>query len=148
MVLSILRGPTGRCLLPFLGRHSLFNYGSKKINTFRVLLRKASISQNIHWLKYPILIGPLGLTVLGCHGNYIAHCRIKSSSRSSAALNRTVRDLSHDQTLEFDWWKLWELVSPDLLLLVLAAAVSEGTGWNGRGIRGEGWFDQSCMHVD
>ncbi len=50
---------------------------------------------------------------------HTAHCK----HTPTLILRSTVR--SHDKELRFDWWMLWDAVSPDLLLLSVAVIVSQ-----------------------
>ena len=35
-----------------------------------------------------------------------------------------IEPIKKQEDVKFDWWQLWEVLSPDLVLLILAAAVS------------------------
>ena len=50
-------------------------------------------------------------------------CRHSAACKQNRVLVRTSLK-SHDQELQFNWWILWEFVSPDLLLLSVAVLVS------------------------
>ncbi len=72
-------------------------------------------------------LGGLGVTasLAGYHvlrpvsHRHAAHCK----NTPTLILRSTFR--SHDTELRFDWWMLWEAVSPDLLLLSVAVIVSQ-----------------------
>ena len=121
--LSTLRAAAGRLLGPVITRQ--WSRGAGRLAREQLGRQPPSHAHSTQWLKYPAVIGPMGLAVLaGCHTNQLrVQCR--ASQQTPALLRRSPRDLSHDQVLQFDWWKLWELVSPDIVLLVLAVAVSE-----------------------
>ena len=120
-VLSTLRAAAGRLLNPTITRQ--WSRGAGRLTRQQLGRQPPSHAHSIQWLKYPALIGgPLGLALLSYHSNHQGvHCR---ANQTPALLRRSARDLSHDQILQFDWWKLWELVSPDIALLALAIAVS------------------------
>lgn len=72
-------------------------------------------------IRLPFLLVPLGLFSRGCSSSIIAHCRSKGSSRVS--LLRT-RHLSNERGLgstSFDWLSFWNILAPDILILLLAA---------------------------
>lgn len=74
-------------------------------------------------IRLPFLLVPLGLFSRGCSSSIIAHCRSKGSSRVS--LLRT-RHLSNERGLgstSFDWLSFWNILAPDILILLLAAMV-------------------------
>ena len=79
-----------------------------KSGTFRQILRPS------------LFVVPFGIAV-GRHGNYIAKCRIKSTQSSRLSPIRSQE--SHD-TVNFNWSLLWEIIAPDIIILILAAAVS------------------------
>ena len=80
-----------------------------KSGTFRQILRPS------------LFVVPFGIAV-GRHGNYIAKCRIKSTQSSRLSPIRSSQE-SHD-TVNFSWSLLWEIIAPDIIILILAAAVS------------------------
>ena len=80
-----------------------------KSGTFRQILRPS------------LFAVPFGIAV-GRHGNYIAKCRIKSTQSSRLSPIRSSQE-SYD-TVNFNWSLLWEIIAPDIIILILAAAVS------------------------
>ena len=71
--------------------------------------------------KSSFLLGLTGWRLAYCHGPHLVGCK---SKRQPARLVSSRGDHDEGQpSSKFDWAKLWEIVSPDVLLLLLAAAV-------------------------
>lgn len=126
-LVSTLRGAAvgqGCSLFSVLTRHCQLYRVAGRI-TARLIRTPARASSQ--WLRHcPTaagVIAPLGLLWISNHGSLIACCRASVSSRSPVISPR--HEQSRDQLQQFDWWRLWRLVAPDLLLLVVAVTVRE-----------------------
>lgn len=73
------------------------------------------------FLKTSFLVVPLGLFLRGRHGN-VAICRSASKNRGNRLVSLMHGGVSKESG--FDWWKLWNLISPDWIILLLAAMVT------------------------
>ena len=94
---------------------------SKLIDSLRHIFK-----QRLHYSK-PIfnpslVLAPICLALGGCHGNVVKCRHGNRSTRLNPLRSQYLR--SGDRELQFDWWQLWDIISPDLLLLLLAVGVS------------------------